>query len=80
MRIEQVTAPFRLLIYTITQEALKPAPSIPCYNTQVNAMKQLLYYQEMCWGALLRDVGSLTQCVKLRVTFAGSYTEKQWPP
>ena len=27
-------------------EALKPAPSIPCYNTQVDAIKELLYYQE----------------------------------
>ena len=33
----------------------------------------------MCWGALLRDAGNLTQCVKLRVTFEGSCTEKQWP-
>ena len=27
-------------------EAPKPAPSIPGYNTQVNAINQLLYYQE----------------------------------
>ena len=32
--------------YKPLQETLKPALSIPCYNTQVNAMKQLLYYQE----------------------------------
>ena len=25
----------------------------------------------MCWGALLRDGGSLTLCVKLRKTFEG---------
>jgi len=34
----------------------------------------------MCWGELLHDVGSLTRCVKPRVTFEGSRTEKQWPP
>ena len=34
----------------------------------------------MCWGQLLRDAGSLTQCVKPCVTFEGSRTEKQWPP
>jgi len=27
-------------------EAPKPAPSIPCYNTQIKAIKQLLYNQE----------------------------------
>jgi len=39
--------------YAPLLEAPKPAPSIPCYNTQVNAIKQLLYYQETlhCVGA-----------------------------
>jgi len=34
--------------YAPLLEAPKPAPSIPCYNTQVNTctIKQLLYYQE----------------------------------
>ena len=45
LRIEWVTSPFRSSVIPL-QEALKPAPSIPCYNTLVNAMKQLLYYQE----------------------------------
>ena len=65
--------------YTTLLEALKPAPSIPCYSTQVNAIKQLLYYQET-WGALLRDAGSLMQRVKLCVTFEGSHTKTQWLP
>jgi len=32
--------------YTPLIKAPKPAPSIPCCNTQVNTIKQLLYYQE----------------------------------
>ena len=31
----------------------------------------------MCWGKLLCDAGSLMQCVKPRVIFEGSRTEKQ---
>jgi len=42
LHIERVTPPLDRQ-YTPLQEALKPTPSIPCYNTQVNAMKQLLY-------------------------------------
>ena len=32
--------------YTPLLEAYKPALSIPCYNTQINAIKQLLYYYQ----------------------------------
>jgi len=32
--------------YAPLLETPKPTPSIPCYNTQANAIKQLLYYQE----------------------------------
>ena len=69
--------------YTPLKEALKPALSIPCYNTQVNAMKQLIYYQETSecvGGTLLCGAGSLMRCLKPCVTFVGSHTEKQWPP
>ena len=31
----------------------------------------------MCWGALLRDAGSLKECMKPCVTFEGSRTKKQ---
>jgi len=34
----------------------------------------------MDWGALLGDAESLMQCGKLHVNFAGSFTDKQWPP
>ena len=39
--------------YTPLIKAPKPAPSILCCNTQVNTIKQLLYYQETlyCVGA-----------------------------
>ena len=60
--------------HTPLLEASKPALWIPRYS----------YYNiwkiEMCWGALLRNAGSLTRCAKPRVTFEGSHTEKQWPP
>ena len=46
---------------TLLLEAPKPAPLIPCYNSQVNAIIILPGNIVMCWGALLRDVGSLTQ-------------------
>jgi len=34
----------------------------------------------MCLDALVQDAGSLMRYVKLRVTFEGSCTEKEWPP
>ena len=32
--------------YTAFLESPRPNSSIPCYNTQVNAIKRLLHYQE----------------------------------
>ena len=63
-------APFRSSL----QEAPKPAPAIPCYNTQVNAIKQLLYYQETSSyvGVHYYMMRELKPCV----TFDGSHTEK----
>ena len=50
--------------YTQFLEALRPAQSIPCQNTLLNCIKQLLNYQKIssCVGAytLLFGVGSLT--------------------
>ena len=69
--------------YTPLLEAPKPSLSISCYNTQLNAIKNLLYLSGnivVCWGTLLRDVGSQMQCVKPHLAFEGSQTEKQWPP
>ena len=43
-RIEWVIPPLGHQ-YTPLSEASKPTPSIPCY-TQVNDIKQFLYYQE----------------------------------
>jgi len=66
--------------HTPVLEAPKLASSIHGYNTQVNTIKIASRKTAMCWGALLRDAGSLTGFVKPRVTFEGSRTEKQWPP
>jgi len=71
-RIEQVTPLLGHQQHTPLLEAPKPALSIPHYKTQLNTIKQLLRASgkiAMCWGALLRGVGSLTQCVKPLVTF-----------
>ena len=45
LHIKQVT-PLLGRQYTPLLEAPKPTLSIPHYNTQVNTIKQLLYYQE----------------------------------
>ena len=78
IRISNRSRPFLGCQYTPLLEAPKPAPSIPCYNAQVNAIKQLLYCtirkHRNSLGALLRDARRLTQRVKLRVTFEGSRT------
>ena len=75
IHISNGSHPFLGYQYTPLLEAPKPTPSIPCYNTQVNAIKQLLCHREtlmMCWGALWRDVGG-----KPPVTFDGSCTKRQ---
>ena len=46
IRISNGSRPLLGHQFTPLLEALKPIPSIPCYNTELNTIKQLLYYQE----------------------------------